>query len=596
MIILICMHSLFYSLFLPQVAASGSDCLCKRILWRFWKLFRAYWKSEEKWKGLGLLALVIGLNLASVYFLVAINSWYNDFYNALQQYVEGVFWPLIGKFTLLAFLYIIIAVYAIYLRQMLQIKWRTWLTDKYLARWMGRNTYYRMQVLGTDTDNPDQRISEDINQFVNLTLTLLVGVLKQLTTLGAFGVVLWNLSGAFTVPVGSHAFVIYGYMFWFSFIYSMLGTFFAHLVGRKLIPLNYDQQRYEADFRFSMMRVRENSESIAFYHGETSEGRGFSERFALVIQNFWQLMKRTKLLNFYVNGYGQLAVIVPLVLAAPQYFGGTMALGGLMQTVSAFGRVQDALSFFIDSYDTIAQFSAVIHRLAGFIEHMEVAEGKVSEVCRREDAEPGADFSVAALTVALPTGRTLFTNMALDVRRGMRLLITGVSGCGKSTLLRTLAGIWPYGKGVVSVPKGGKTLFLPQRPYLPLGTLRRALSYPRAAMGSDEVLVAALEKVGLTDLTNRLDDADDWSRILSLGEQQRLAFARVLLVRPDYVFFDEATSALDEEAETRLYVLIRKEIAGAGIVSVGHRKTLFAQHDTELHLEKDGSWSLGAIG
>ncbi|WP_278831160.1 ABC transporter ATP-binding protein/permease [Mitsuokella multacida] len=572
----------------------------KQKFWKnFWHLFRGYWNSEEKWKARGLLAFVIGLNFASVYLLVRLNSWYNVFYNALQQYQAESFWPLIGEFTGLAFLYIILAVYAIYLRQMLQIKWRTWMTNRYLDGWMKDQVYYRLQVLRSDTDNPDQRISEDINQFVALTLQLLIGILKQITTLGAFGVVLWNLSGAFTVPIGGHEFVIYGYMFWFSLLYSVLGTIGVHFVGRKLIGLNFDQQRYEADFRFNMMRVRENSESIAFYRGEQPESVGFAERFAKVIKNYWQLMRRTKILNFYVNGYGQLAIIVPLVMAAPQYFAGAMTLGGLMQTSSAFGRVQDALSYFVSVYDTIAQLAAVIHRLSGFTAHMEGASDIKSEVVREQAAddalvvrEQAADDALVVrdFDVKLPDGRVLLSDCNLTIKEGERLLITGASGCGKSTLLRTLAGIWPYGSGEIEIPEKSRILFLPQRPYLPLGSLRRALYYPLSASGPEENLKDVLRKVGLGDFIPRLDDIDDWSRILSLGEQQRLAFARVLLVKPDWVFLDEATSALDEPREQEMYELMRRELPHTGIISVGHRSTLFRQHEEELHLAGDGSW------
>ena len=568
----------------------------KRSFRTFWHLFRGYWNSEHKWRARGLLAFVIGLNFASVYLLVRINSWYNEFYNALQQYAQGSFWPLVGEFTALAFLYIIIAVYAIYLRQMLQIRWRTWMTDRYLAGWMQHQVYYRLQVLGSDTDNPDQRISEDINQFVSLTLQLLLGFLKQLTTLGAFGVVLWNLSGAFTVPLGSHEFVIYGYMFWFSLVYSILGTVGAHLVGRRLIGLNFDQQRYEADFRFNMMRVRENSESVAFYRGEDAENVGFKERFAHVISNYWQLMRQTKLLNFYVNGYAQLAIIVPLVLAAPRYFGGEMALGGLMQTVSAFGRVQDALSYFVESYDTIAQLAAVIRRLSTFTEHMEQAQALEDGVAHEQSTAGESALALAGLDVALPDGRQLMQDCTVTLPAGSRVLVTGASGTGKSTLLRTLAGIWPYGSGQVTIGQGSRALFLPQRPYLPLGSLRRALAYPRTAAGTDEELVTALRDVGLERLVGDLDRIDDWSRILSLGEQQRLAFARVLLVKPQWVFLDEATSALDEPREQEMYELLKKRLPGLSIVSVGHRSTLFAQHEEELHLTGDGSWTLQPIG
>ena len=548
----------------------------------FWQLFKGYWSSPEKWKARGLLISVIALNLIMVYLLVRINDWYRIFYDALQAYDWTSFWPLIGEFTVLAFIYIIIAVYAVYLRQMLTISWRTWMTEQYLARWMQGQVYYRLQVLRSDTDNPDQRISEDINQFVSLTLTLFVGVLKQLTTLGAFAVVLWNLSGLITIPIGDAEFTVYGYMFWLSLLYSVLGTYFVHLVGKKLIRLNFDQQRYEADFRFSMMRVRENSESIAFYRGEMAEGVGFKERFANVIKNYWGLMRRTKLLNFYVNGYGQLAIIFPLIMAAPRYYAGEIALGGLMQTISAFGRVQDALSFFVDSYSSIAELAAVIQRLTGFTEHMEECARVKSTIERGEGT--ANELTLQDLSITLPDGLPLLTACTLALPHGSRILVTGASGAGKSTLLRALAGIWPYGSGTITLPAGAKRLFLPQRPYLVLGSLRRALSYPRTAAASDEEIARILTCVGLDHFSARLDDVDDWSRILSLGEQQRLAFARILLIRPDWIFLDEATSALDEPRERALYELLHQELPSASMISIGHRSTLFALHDTELHL------------
>lgn len=565
----------------------------RNFLQIFWRLFRGYWNSEHKWRARGLLAFVIGLNFFDVYLLVCINTWFNEFYNALQQYQEDLFWPLVGKFTGLAMLHIVIAVYAVYLRQMIQINWRTWLTEKYLGKWMKDQVYYRLQVLKSDTDNPDQRISEDIGQFVDLTIQLLIGFLKQLTTLGAFGVVLWNLSGAFTVPVGSHEFVIYGYMFWFSLVYSLLGTAGAHLAGRRLIGLNFDQQRLEADFRFAMMRARENSESIAFYRGERPEMLGFKERFAHVIKNYWQLMRQTKVLNFYVNGYAQLAVIVPLILASPKYFAGTMALGGLMQTITAFGRVQDALSYFVESYASLAQLAAVIRRLTTFTGHIDAAE-TIKQGVSRKLAE-SAELSLADLQVQLPNNRVLLRDCSLTLPQGAQVLVTGASGCGKSTLLRTMAGIWPYGKGKLTMLAGSRVLFLPQRPYLPLGTLRRALYYPLSASGSEANMREVLQKVGLQRFADRLDDIDDWSRILSLGEQQRLAFARILLVKPEWIFLDEATSALDEPREQEMYALIKRELPKASIVSVGHRSTLYAQHQMELHLEGNGNWQLRTL-
>lgn len=563
--------------------------LQKQKAWKtFWLLFRGYWNSEFKWRARGLLAFVIALNFFDVYLLVKINSWYNEFYNALQGYQSEAFWPLVGEFTALAMLHIVIAVYAIYLRQMVQIKWRTWLTKEYLAKWLNEQVYYRLQVLKSDTDNPDQRISEDINQFVNITLQLLIGFLKQLTTLAAFGVVLWNLSGAFTVPVGSHELVIYGYMFWFSLLYSGIGTICAHLVGRRLIILNFDQQRYEADFRFNMMRVRENGESVAFYRGEQPESAGFQERFAKVISNFWQLMRQTKILNFYVNGYAQLAIIVPLILAAPRYFAGAMALGGLMQTVSAFGRVQDALSYFVESYDTIAQLAAVTKRLSSFTDHIKEVTSLQSEVIN--NVTDNNELQIKDLQVKIPDGNILLQDCNMTIAAGSSILVTGASGCGKSTLLRTLAGIWPYAKGSISLPKGSKKLFLPQRPYLPLGSLRRALYYPLTVSSNKNDLERVLKLVGLEKFIAKLDAIDDWSRILSLGEQQRLAFARILLVKPAWVFLDEATSALDEPREQEMYKLLQQELPQTAIISVGHRSTLFANHKIELHLAGDGSW------
>ena len=514
----------------------------KKLFRGFWTLFKGYWSSEEKWKARGLLAVVIAMNFAMVYLLVKLNEWYNTFYNALQNYEAENFWNLIGEFSAIAFIYIVIAVYAIYLRQMLQIKWRTWMTQNYLSAWMGNQTYYKLQDAA---DNPDQRISEDIGQFVNLSLGLLIGFLKQLTTLAAFGVVLWELSGSITIA----GLVIPGYMFWFSFVYSGVGTFLAHKVGRKLISLNFDQQKFEADFRFSMMRVRENSESIAFYRGEMAELEDFNLKFSAVIKNYWQLMKKTKHLNFYVNGYGQLAIIVPLIMAAPRYFSKEIQLGGLMQISSAFGRVQDALSYFVDSYDTIASLAAVINRLAGFTEHMEEARNVQNKITTAQASE----LKISNLSVSLPTGRELLKKLSLEVQNSKALLVTGASGCGKSTLLRTLAGIWAYASGEISLPNNSKVMFLPQKPYLPLGTLRRALIYPSAEKSAppDDKLKRTLQLVDLPALTEKLDAAEDWSRILSLGEQQRLAFARVILSAPDYIFLDEATSALDEREKLK---------------------------------------------
>ena len=567
----------------------------KKLYQMAWRLMSSYWHSQEKWKARGLLAGVIALTLGQVYMLVLLNGWNNDFYNALQQRAFESFWPLIGQFAGFAFLHIIFAVYAVYVRQILEIKWRKWMTDKYLDRWLGHQTYYRLQVAGQDDmDNPDQRIADDVNSFVNLTLGLFVGVLKQATSLVAFVVILWNLSGSLDIPLGDTVLSVPGYMVFVTLIYSVVGTWLAHKVGRKLIRLNYDQQRFEADFRFSMVRVRENSESVAFYGGEKPELQNFRERFALVIGNFWGLMKRTKLLNFYVNGYAQIAIIVPVLMCAPQYFNGTMQLGGFMQTISAFGRVQDALSYFVESYDSIAQYVAVIRRLGGFAGHMEEAEALA----------PSFDFTkntsnalqLWQMDIALPDGRQLAEKLSIAVPAGKRLLISGGSGAGKSTLLRAIAGIWPYGTGEISLPTGWRTMFLPQRPYLPLGSLRRAIYYPQPVLeNTDDNLTGLLERFGLQNLAGQLDAVDDWSRILSLGEQQRLAFIRILLLRPDIVFLDESTSALDEPREAQAYEILHQLLPQMALVSVGHRSSLLNCHDKQLVLAGDGYWKLQDI-
>ena len=567
----------------------------KKLYQMAWRLMSSYWHSQEKWKARGLLAGVIALTLGQVYMLVLLNGWNNDFYNALQQRAFESFWPLIGQFAGFAFLHIIFAVYAVYVRQILEIKWRNWMTDKYLDRWLGHQTYYRLQVAGQDDmDNPDQRIADDVNSFVNLTLGLFVGVLKQATSLVAFVVILWNLSGSLDIPLGDTVLSVPGYMVFVTLIYSAVGTWLAHKVGRKLIRLNYDQQRFEADFRFSMVRVRENSESVAFYGGEKPEMQNFRERFALVIGNFWGLMKRTKLLNFYVNGYAQIAIIVPVLMCAPQYFNGTMQLGGFMQTISAFGRVQDALSYFVESYDSIAQYVAVIRRLGGFAGHMEEAEALASSFDFTKNTSNA--LQLWHMDIALPDGRQLAEKLSIAVPAGKRLLISGGSGAGKSTLLRAIAGIWPYGTGEISLPTGWRTMFLPQRPYLPLGSLRRAIYYPQPVPeNTDDNLAGLLERFGLQKLAGQLDTVDDWSRILSLGEQQRLAFIRILLLRPDIVFLDESTSALDEPREAQAYEILHQLLPQMAVVSVGHRSSLLNCHDKQLVLAGDGYWKLQDI-
>ncbi len=553
-------------------------------VWKaFWQIFSGYWNSEKKWEARGLLAVVIGLNFAMVYLLVRFNTWQNEFFAMFETGDYGLFWYRLGEFSLIAFLFIFIAANALYLQEMLRLRWRVWLTGRYLEKWMGSQSYYRLQVLGGETDNPDQRISEDVGNFARHTLGLMIGFLNKATSLVAFSVILWDLSGTLSFRIGGTTFHIYGYMFWACLAYSVIGTYFAHVVGRKTIGIKYDQQKYEANFRFSMMRVRENCESIAFYGGEQMELAGFDQDFGKCVKNYLKLMRQHRLLSLYTNTYSQAGAIMPMLMAAPRMFNGSMQIGQFMQLTHAFGMVNDAMSFFVNSYTTIASLAAVIRRLGLFTVRIDEVNA-ISDGVRMRAGEDG-HFSTIGLNVQLPGGRTVMKDCTITLRRGGRVLVTGPSGCGKSTFLRTISGIWPFGSGDVAVSPKDTALFLPQRPYLPLGTLRRAVWYPLDAAGSDEQVIEALRLVQLEKLIGRLDDVDEWSRVLSLGEQQRVAFARVLLVRPDWVFLDESTSALDEKRETDMYGLLRRELPDMGVVSVGHRSSLFLLHDSELHMD-----------
>jgi vitamin B12/bleomycin/antimicrobial peptide transport system ATP-binding/permease protein len=553
-----------------------------------WALAWPYWNSDEKWTARGLLLAVIALNLITVALNVRLNAWNNDFYDALQQYNWPEFWRQFAIFGIIAFLLIVVAVYSLYLRQILHIRWRRWLTDRFLRNWLDNQAYYRMQLDHTATDNPDQRISDDLDRFATITLGLSLGLLSSLVTLASFVTILWTLSGALTIPLGGGLSIeIPGYMVFAALIYAVAGTLFTRWIGSPLIRLNFDQQRYEADFRFSMVRLRENAENVAFYGGEAREFDTFKTRFARIVANWWGIIIRRKKLTWFTTGYSQLAIIFPFVVAAPRYFNKTIQLGGLMQISSAFNQVQDSLSFIISSYTEIAEYQSVVQRLAGFRERMNGIAAETSAPHQPIEIERrGAGLEVDMLDLNLPDGQLLRPNISLAAGRGEALLITGASGLGKSTLLRAIAGLWPFGRGRIRVGDG-RCLFLPQRPYLPLGTLADALVYPRAAAELPrDSLAEALRAVGLPELVERLDEEANWAQRLSIGEQQRLAFARVLLARPEIVFLDEATSALDEVAEITLYRLLREAPWRPTIVSVGHHGTLRRFHDAVVDLAR----------
>jgi vitamin B12/bleomycin/antimicrobial peptide transport system ATP-binding/permease protein len=553
-----------------------------------WDLAWPYWKSEDKWWARGLLLAVVALNLITVGLNVRFNKWYNDFYDALQQYDLAQFWHQLVIFGIIAFVFIVVAVYSLYLRQILHIRWRRWLTDRFLRNWLENQSYYRLQLnQATTPDNPDQRISDDLDRFATITLGLSLGLLSSVVTLVSFLSILWTLSGALTIPLGGGAAIhVPGYMVFVALIYAVGGTVLTRWIGYPLIQLNFDQQRYEADFRFSMVRLRENAENVAFYGGEARELETFQTRFKRIWENWWGIIRRRKKLTWFTTGYTQLAIIFPLVVAAPRYFAKAIQLGGLMQIVSAFGQVQDSLSFIISSYTEIAEYQAVVRRLAGFRERMDdiAVQRKAPQPIEIERA--GGGVEVDMLDLNLPDGQLLRPNISLAASPGQSVLVTGASGLGKSTLMRAIAGLWPFGRGRIRVTDG-RYLFLPQRPYLPLGTLADALAYPRAAAELPrDSLVEALRTVGLPELVDRLDEEANWAQRLSIGEQQRLAFARVLLARPEIIFLDEATSALDEAAETSLYRVLREASWRPTIVSVGHHGNLRRFHDMVVDLAR----------
>ena len=557
-----------------------------------WEMIRPYWSSEDRWAAWGLLVVVLILTLAMVHMSVLINEWNNTFYTALQNKDRTVFLQQLVGLSWLVTLIVFFSVYQLYLSQMLEIRWRRWLTDRYLRAWLADGAYYRMQLVAHQTDNPDQRIAEDVHLLISHTITLFVGGLRALVALVAFVAILWALSGTLTVPLsGWVSIMLPGYMVWAAVLYAIAGTWLTHKIGHPLVHLNYDKQRCEADFRFGLVRFRENTEGVALYRGEADELRGFRDRFGAVVVNWWDIMRRQKRLTYFTSGYQQAGWIFPSLVAAPRYFAGDLTLGGLIQTIGAFSQVQTSLSFFIDSYKIIAEWCSVVERLSGFeralarVHIQAVTDGGIQ--CAEGDATHLEVYDVA---LDLPDGRPLIADVNLTVSRGDTVLLGGASGSGKSTLFRAIAGIWPFGRGEIMRPQECHLLFLPQKPYLPIGTLREVVSYPMAGADVDNVTLSeALEVVGLSHLAGRLDEGGHWALQLSPGEQQRIAFARALVQKPDWLFLDEATSALDETTEARLYRLVRERLKGTTLFSVGHRATLRAFHSRHLLVHVNGT-------
>lgn len=556
------------------------------FLMELMRLIFAYWRSRERASAWAYLAGITALTVAAVYMTLLLNDWFNSFYSALQNYDTDAVYRGLLRFTGLAFGHIAFAVYAYYLQQVLSLRWRRWMTETYLARWTEQQMYYHMEMFAGEADNPDQRISEDIRLFTQQTLAFFMGLTRAVTTIVCFIFVLWGLSEPLVIELWGKEWRIDGYLVWAALVYSVLGTWITHTVGRRLVGLNFTQQRLEADFRFGMVRLREAAESVAFYDGADEERRLLSGRFRLALENTLLIIRKQKQLSWLTNSYGQIAIIFPFVVAAPRYLSKEISLGGLMQIANCFGKVQESMSYFVDVYAALAEWQSCAERLLAFDCHIEEIRAETEKNGDRLLRSEGKDaLSLSHVTVALPTGRTLLEDVSCRIGRGSRVLVRGPSGSGKSTLLRVLAGFWPYADGAVESPPAADMMFIPQRPYMPMGTLREAASYPGVPAG-DERLLPLLEKCGLAHLESQLDTGADWSHVLSLGEQQRLAFVRIFLRAPGWVFLDEATSAMDEDRERALYGML-SALPDTTVVSIGHRSTLDRWHDHVLRLDKE---------
>jgi len=555
-----------------------------------WRIATPYFRSEDKWAGCGLLASVIAIELTLVGANVMFNLWRNRFYNDLQEKDWHGFVREIVFFTVLATVAVLLGVYRLYLNQWLQIRWRNWMTRTYLGGWLHDANHYRMQLQGDAADNPDQRISDDLKLFVERTLDVVVGLLGSIVSFFSFVVILWGLSEIAPLLLFNGAFNIPGYLVWAALIYSVLGTALTQWIGSPLIHLNFQQQRLEADFRFNLVRARENAEQIALLEGERAERENLLARFGRVIGNWYAIMSRTKRLTAFTQTYSQAAVIFPLVLIAPAYFSSKILLGPMVQAAEAFGNVQQALSFFVSIYTSLAEWRAVVARLDGFEMSMTSAERlKSADDSIRVAAGDNGEIDLEKLLVRLPNGTPQVAANGYTIRPSERVLVTGPTGAGKSTLFRAIAGIWPFGSGSISIPANASLMMLPQRPYLPIGSLHAAVAYPDEAKSvSPERVREVLKDVGLPQLGTRLDEEEHWNRMLSLGEQQRLGIARALLHAPQFLFLDEATASLDEPSEAALYRLLAEKLPDTALVSIGHRSTLEAFHQRRTKLVRAG--------
>ena len=570
------------------VFPSAVYILAKNTRWgrQFWLLAKGYLTPTRTIQPIIYFVIIVFFNLLSVRLDILFSEWYKAMYNALQKMEESIFWIQMIVFCVLATVHMANVLLTYYLTQRFIIQWRTWLNEQMVEKWTNNQAYYKTQYVYNQLDNPDQRIQQDVQSYVSSSISFATGVISAVVSIVAFTIILWGLAGPMTIA----GITIPHAMVYFVFMYVLVTSVFAFKIGRPLINLNFANERLTANYRYSLIRIKEYAESIAFFRGEKMEKSVLFQQFDRIIQNVWQMVFRTLKLSGFNFVVSQVSVIFPFIIQASRYFSKQIELGDLIQTAQAFGKVQSALSFFRNSYDDFAGYRAVLDRLTGFHTAIEQANQAANIVI--QPTENAVEFE--NLTVNKPTGEALIKNLNLHLPQGSSLLIKGPSGSGKTTLLRTIAGLWAYSEGTVRCPQHD-VLFLSQKPYLPQGRLIDALFYPQVAPEDVDLAKAAqiMQQVQLGHLAEKLTQENDWTRVLSLGEQQRLSFARVLMHKPLAAFLDEATASMDEGLEDAMYRLLRKELPQTTIISVGHRSTLQTHHQHHLLINpEDQSWQL----
>ena len=541
--------------------------------------------TERRFAAFLIVALVL-INQLQVAINVRLSFFNRDWFNAIQNKDAAAFWSLLfGVFCFWAAIAIVSSLIEYYTEAVLKIRWRRWMSERYYGLWLDDGSLYRAALVGHAADNPDQRIAEDVREFLNSTYAYSISLLSTVTTLVSFSIILWTIPVDFTIP-GTEI-IVPGLPFWVALVFSLIGTWLTHLIGKPLVQLEFRRERYEADFRFALARLREYSEQVALLRGENAERRILNGRFGSIVSNFYAIVGRTVKLLTFTTSYFQANVVIPYIIVAPYFFLGKITLGQMTQTAGAFGRVESALTFFIARYQSLASYKAVVERLTTFRSAIAEARRLGTKLPRIERSEHfGRDLMLRDLVLSLPDGREIVHIERLAIEAGTTTLVSGPSGSGKSTLFRAISGIWPYGRGTIDRPAGATIMLLPQRPYVPSGTLKIAVAYPsvEGAYG-DQAVRQALELARLAPLSFEIDSEDNWPQRLSGGEQQRLAIARAILEKPDWLFLDEATSALDEKLEAEIYHVLTEVLPNTTIVSIGHRSTLIALHRRHIEME-----------